>query len=53
MGVLEESAAPAVLARITPLWSVKKYLWPVTPAVDGAAVMLYDRLPVPADQVNE
>jgi hypothetical protein len=50
--VLEESAVPAVLARITPLWFVKKYLWPVTPGVEGEAVTLYDKLPVPAVQAN-
>ena len=37
IGVLEESARPFALARIVPLWSVKKDLWPVVPGVTGLA----------------
>ena len=39
IGVLEASATPLALARIVPLWSVKKDLWPVVPSVTGLAAI--------------
>lgn len=39
-GVLVAVAVPAEFARITPVWSVKKYLCPVVPGLVGAALIV-------------
>ena len=40
MGTLVASAVPLALARIVPVWSVKKYRCPVVPGCTGAAAMV-------------
>ena len=38
IGVLEDVATPLKFCLITPVWSVKKYRWPVLPTTVGLAL---------------